>query len=238
MRRRIAILLVVFAAAACELQPAFDRTNPFDPGSPYPMRMVGVPDTVDFRGARFTATIERDPPLPVGPLAITWRATDPRFGVAPGAPPIPSALVLPVGNGAFLISQSLTAELVTTAIAAVFNSEVVVGRNIVVGQRARTLTLTCGSAAAPVACDAAALSIGETATVRSASRDAGNNALSGLQFAMQRARIVSRNPAVIASAVTPNVLGTYAFTAVGAGSTWVVVTVDFATDSVRFVVNP
>ena len=238
MRRRIAILLVVFAAAACELQPEFDRTNPFDPGSPYPMRMVGVPDTVDFRGARFTATIERDPQLPAGPLAITWRATDPRFGVVPGVPPIPSVLVLPVGNGEFLVSQSLTAEFVTTAIAAEFNSQVVVGRNIVVGQRARTLTLACGSAAAPVACDAAALNIGATTTVLSTARDAGNSELSGLQYAMERARIVSRNPAVLASAVTPNGFGTYAFTAVGAGSTWVVITVDFATDSVRLVVNP
>ncbi len=235
---RFALLIGVTALSACELQPEFERSNPFDPGSPYEMRMVGVPDTLDARGARFTATIERDPPLPPGPLSITWRATDPRFGVPPGAPPIPSALVLPIGNGEFLISQSLTAEMVTTAIAAEFNSEVVVGRNIVVGQRARTLTLSCGTASAPVACDAAPLNIGATTTVRSAARDAGRSPLSGLQFAMNRARVVSRNPAVIASAVTPNALGTYTFTAVGAGSAWVVITVDFATDSVRFVVNP
>lgn len=238
MRMRSAFLLGVTMLSACELQPEFERSNPFDPGSPYQMRMVGVPDTLDARGARFTATIERDPPLPAGPLLITWRATDPRFGVVPGAPPIPSALVLPIGNGGFVISQSLTAEMVTTAIAAEFNSEVVVGRNIVVGQRARTLALSCGTPTVPIACDATPLSIGATATVRSTSTDAGGSALSGLQFAMERARVVSRNPAVIASAVTPNGFGTYAFTAVAAGSTWVVITVDFATDSVRFVVNP
>jgi hypothetical protein len=127
---------------------------------------------------------------------------------------------------------------VTTAIAAEFNRDVVVGRNIVVGQRARTLTLACGPAAAPVACDATPLGIGAAAVVRSSARDAGGSPVSGLQFAMARAHVTSRNPAVMSPAVTPNASGTYAFTAVGVGTTWVVITMDFATDSVRFVVNP
>lgn len=233
MMRRLAIATVL-AALGCTLEPPFDRSNPFDPGSPYEMRLVGVPDTLDARGARFTAVIERDPPIDVSDLSIRWEATDPRFGSIPPSPPPPSTLVLPLIDGEFVLSPSLTAEMVTTSIGARFNSAVVIGRNIVVGQRARTLTLSCAAGA----CDATPLGIGATASIGSSSLDANGHLLSGLQHAMARATVVSRNPAVIAPNVTPNAGGSYAVTAVGAGSTWVVITVDFATDSVRFVVNP
>lgn len=233
MMRRLALASLV-AALGCSLEPPFDRSNPFDPGSPYEMRLVGVPDTVDARGARFAAVIERDPPISVEDLSIRWEATDPRFGGVPPNPPPPSTLVLPLADGEFVISPNLTAEMVTTSIAARFNSSVVVGRNIVVGQRARTLSLSCTSGA----CDATPLGIGASAPIGSSALDANGHVLSGLQHAMARATVVSRNPAVIALNVTPNAAGSYGVTAVGAGSTWVVITVDFATDSVRFVVEP
>lgn len=233
MMRRLAFATML-AALGCTLEPPFDRSNPFDPGSPYEMRLVGVPDTLDARGARFTAVIERDPPLNIDNLSIRWEAIDPRFGSVPPAPPPPSTLVLPLAAGEFVLSANLSAEFVTTSIGARFNSAVVVGRNIVVGQRARTLTLSCAGGA----CDATPLGIGATASIGSSSLDANGHLLSGLQHAMARATVVSRNPAVIAPSVTPNAGGNYGVTAVGAGSTWVVITVDFATDSVRFVVDP
>jgi hypothetical protein len=233
MMRRLA-LAIVLAALGCSLEPPFERSNPFDPGSPFEMRLVGVPDTLDARGARFTAVIERDPPLDTDNLSIRWEAVDPRFGGVPPSPPPPSTLVLPLADGEFVLSANLSAEFVTTSIGARFNSSIVVGRNIVVGQRARTLTLACAGAA----CDAAPLNVGATATIGSSATDGNGHVLSGLQHAMARATVVSRNPSVIALNVTPNASGTYGVTAVGAGSAWVVITVDFATDSVRFVVDP
>lgn len=226
-----AVALVVLG---CTLEPPFDRTNPFDPGSPYEMQLLGVPDTVDARGARFTAVIERDPPLPAGDLSIKWEAIDPRFGGGFHDPPTPSEYVLPLAGGEFVASGVLTAEFVPATIAARFNSSVVVGRTIVVGQRARTLSLSCSG----VACDAVPTLVGQTRAIQSTATDANGHLLAGLQHAMQRATVISRDPSVIAPSVTPNAGGLYGVSAVGEGNTWVVITVDLATDSVRFVVTP
>lgn len=237
MMRRFLLIAMLFAIG-CSLEPPFERSNPFDPGSPYEMRLVGIPDTLGYKGARFTAVIERDPPMPAVPLLITWGATDPRIGSIPPALPPPSGLVLPLGAGEFMLSEALTAELVTTAIAARLNSEVVVGRTMVVGQLVDTLRLACGTVAAPLACNAVPLSVGGTLSVRSSARDAGGAVVQGLQFAMERATVALRTPGVLSPSFTPNGLGTYTFTAAGAGSTWIVIRSDRAVDSVQVTVAP
>ncbi|MBX3134473.1 MAG: hypothetical protein KF689_13915 [Gemmatimonadaceae bacterium] len=236
--RRLRWLLCCLPLAACEMMGPYDRTNPFDPGAPYPMILTGVPDTVDARGVRFTAVVERDPPLGSLSPSVKWGATDPRNGVPAPAPPPPSHLILSLFDGEFVASTALTAEFEPVAIFAQFGARVLVSVKIVVGQRARTLTLSCGSVAAPLACDASPVAVGDTIAVRSTSRDANNHLLSGLVHAMDRAIVTSRNPDVAVSAATRNAAGTYAVAAVGGGSTWIVITVDFATDSVRIVVNP
>ena len=238
MRRATLAPFALLMCAACTLEPPFERSNPFDPGSPYEMRLVGVPDTVDVRGMRFTASIERDPPLPPGTLSIAWQAIDPTIIPPPFTPPVASGVVLPLAGGEYLVAPSLSAQFVPVGIQARFTDEVIVSKQIVAGQRARALTLACGTLAVPAACDAAPLTIGAGATVRSTMLDGGGSPLSGLQFAMARASVLSRNPAVIAPSVTPNAAGTFNVLAAGAGSTWLVIRVDFATDSVRFVVNP
>lgn len=238
MMRRLFLLLAATFAVGCSLEPPFERSNPFDPGSPYEMRLVGVPDTLGYKGARFTAVIDRDPPMPTVPLLITWSAYDPRIGSVPPALPPPSALVLPLGAGEFMLSEALTAELVTTSIAARLNSEVVVGRNMVVGQLVDTLRLACGTVSAPVACSALPLRVGGTLNLRSSARDAGGAVVQGLQFAMERANVTLRTPGVLTPTFTPNTSGTYTFTAAGAGTTWIVIRSDRAVDSVQVTVTP
>ena len=229
MLRRLSVLLVL---SACTLEPPFERSNPFDPGSPYPMRLVGVPDTVIAIGQRFQATIERDPPIDQSRLSIQWRVTDPNDILAP------ATQLQHLFNGEFLATNAMSAELKTLAVGARFNEEVVVGRSIVVGQLVDTLRLSCGSVAAPVPCSAVPLGVGATLNVRSASRDARGFAVQGLQHAMARAVVTLRTPGVLSSTFTPNTTGTYTFAAVAAGSTWLVIRSDRAVDSVQVTVTP
>lgn len=233
MRRGIALTLVALVTlAGCELKPPFERPNPFDPGSPYPMRMVGVPDTVSAIGQRFQAVIERDPPIDQATLSLQWVVTDPNDIL------VSVSELRHLFNGEYLATNTLTAQLKTLAVAARFNDAVVVGRNIVVGQLVDSLRLACGSVSVPVACNAVPLAVGGSLSVRSRMRDALGSAIQGAQFAMQRAVVTLRTPGVISAAYSPNTQGTYTFSAIGAGSTWIVIRSDRAVDSVQVTVAP
>jgi hypothetical protein len=224
MRR---LFLLSFVALACSLEPPFDRTNPFDPGSPYPMRLEGVPDTVASIGERFQAVIERDPPINTAGLAIQWVVTDPN-NILAGVPEIQHLF-----NGDYVSTNVMSARLKTVAIGARFNDDVVVGRYITVGQLVDTLNLYCSNP-----CATMPISVGWTFPVFSDARDARGNEVRFENFAMQRAVVTIRNPAVIGSAVTPNGTGMYVFSALSAGSSWIVIRSDRATDSVHVTVTP
>jgi hypothetical protein len=114
--RYVALLLLV---GACQLDSAPDRSNPFDPRSPYQMTMVDVPVSVSVAGTRFTARIERDPPLPSGPLLIAWSSSSP-------------ALVTSLFGGEYLVS-SIPATPVQVTLIARFNEDVIVTRVMTVG---------------------------------------------------------------------------------------------------------
>ncbi len=225
--RRLLLLLLAVAPLACSLEPPYDRTNPFDPGSPYEMRLVGVPDTVAAIGQRFQALIERDPPINTAELAIQWEVTDPNNALA-------GVLELQhIFRGDFLSTNVMSAQMKTVSIGARFNGDVVVGRNVVVGQLVDELNLSCSSA-----CASMPISVGWTFPVFSNARDSRGSEVRFEQFAMQRAVVTIRNTAVVTSAVTPNGSGNYVFNAVGAGSTWIVIRSDHAVDSVQVNVTP
>ncbi len=57
-------------------------------------------------------------------------------------------------------------------------------------------------------------------------------------FGMQRAVVALRTPGVLNTLVTPNDRENHVFTAVGAGSTWVVIRSDYTLDSVFVTVRP
>lgn len=224
MRKLVVLLLAV---SACSLEPPFDRTNPFDPGSPYPMRLVGVPDTVQAIGQRFQAVIERDPPINTATLAIQWVVTNPNNILAPVSE------LIHLADGDFISTNVMTAQLRTFAVGAKFNDDVVVGRYITLGQLVDTLNLSCA-----MLCTAVPLTVGAPLQVFSNARDSRGNEVRVEQFAMQRASVTLRTPGILTSAVTPNNLGTYAFTAAGVGSTWIVIRSDHAVDSVLVNVTP
>lgn len=117
MRSRYVALLLL--AGACQLDPAPDRSNPFDPRSPYQMTMVDVPSSVSVAGTRFTARIERDPPMPSGPLLIAWSSSN-------------SALVTALFGGEYVVSSVPPVPVQVTLLAR-FNEDVIVTRVMTVG---------------------------------------------------------------------------------------------------------
>lgn len=228
MRRGRLVATLALVALGCQLEPPFDRSNPFDPGSPYEIRFVGAPDTVASIGERFQVTLEREPPIDQAALSIQWEVADPN-----------DAFVVPTElrhlfNGEFSGTSTMTAQLRTLAIAARFNDAVVVGRNIVVGQLVATLNPSCGV----TACTAVAVGVGGTLAVFTDARDALGAAVQQEQFAMQRASVTVRAPAILTPSYTPNASGTYGFAVTGTGTTWVVIRSDRAVDSVQVTVTP
>lgn len=220
-------LVAVLGTVGCGLAEPYDRSNPFDPGSPYSMRIVGAPDTVYARGDRFQVTIERDPPLNPLPSRLQWEATD----LNDSYTPVPTLTMLFQGD--YMVNDKVTAEYRQMGIGAYFNDEVTVGRTVIVGQRTEQLSLTCGTVAVPAACDAAPTSLGAFVNVRSAGLDANGYPVRGLEFAIERAEVTLRTPGVLQDFVQPNPSGIYQFQAIGSGSTWVVIRVDRGVDSVR-----
>lgn len=226
--RRAIVASALLAASGCALEPPFDRSNPFDPGSPYEIRFVGAPDTVASLGERFQVTLERDPPIDQSALSIQWEVSDPN-----------NILVVPtelrhIFNGEFGSTNTMTAQLRTLSIGARFNDAVVVGQNIVVGQLVAALNPSCGA----TACTAVPVGVGGTLSVFTDARDALGAAVQQEQFAMQRATVTVRSPAVLAPSWTPNALGTYSFSVTGTGTTWVVFRSDRAVDSVQVTIAP
>lgn len=153
-------MCILAGSIGCGLEGPYDRTNPFDPGSPYLMTLVDVPDTAGADGLRFTATVHRDPPITAN-AAVQWVTAD------PNALNSPSTLTHLFG-GEFVVSNRVTAELKTMAVGARFTDRIEVGRYVIVGQLSATLGLFCGTVGAPVACDAAPFAPGASVLIRSA----------------------------------------------------------------------
>jgi hypothetical protein len=230
MKRAIALAAAALGVGACALEPPLDRTNPFDPWSPYPMTLVGAPDTAYSIGEEFNTFIERTPPIPSDGIILKWEVTDPNDINRPVNE------VQSMGDGRFRITSFATAQFRTYAIAARFTDyiyQVVVGRNIVVGQRVAALQVSC----IPGPCDAITPASGTVITLATDAEDALGGFIRGIPFAMARASIVSRDPAVVRPDSTTASTGRFHLTAGAPGTTWVVVTMDVAVDSVQLTVG-
>ena len=68
--------------------------------------------------------------------------------------------------------------------------------------------------------------------------DARANPINTVQTALGRRTVTSRNPAVAQPVLPLPLNGTFQVAGAGAGSTWIVVAVDRAIDSVHFTVTP
>ncbi len=229
MTPRALVLIAGLAAVTlgCHLEEAFVRDNLWDPDAQV-TRALSAPDSTFSIGDRIEVTFLTDPPLPSGPLNIEWTSN----GVADTA-----TQVFAAGAGAFVVTRA-NAGYQPVAVSARLDG-VIVSTTVMVGQKVASLDLTCGSAGAPVACDATPLAVNALRTVASTMADANTNAIRRREFVMQRATTISRDPSGPSTAPTiAHAAGQWTVRGIAPGSTWLVVTVDGRRDSVRFVVTP
>ena len=222
-RLRNAWLLGLALTSACHLEPPFARTNPFDPGADIVLRMTG-PDSATAINQRVQMAVVSSEPMPEGPLAVNWTSNNP-------------VVLLSLGNGEFLVSYA-SARFAEYTVIAEFRSVLVTGV-IQVGQLVTSLALSCAPAGQPpLPCDASPAPLGSIVSVYPIMTDAGGRAVGGAPYAVARAQVVSRDSAVALPAPAPDGSGILRITAAGMGSTWLIVTIDQATDSVRVAVGP
>ncbi len=225
--RAFAWVAVATVLLGCHLEEPFVRDNHWDPDASATKTLI-APDSTFSIGERFTVTLLADPPLPPGVPGILWTSN----GVAN-----PETQVFAGGYGEFVVSRAHAGYL-PVAVSARFG-DAIVSTTVMVGQKLATFDLFCGSAAAPVACDAVPLAVGATRAVGSTMRDANTNDLVHREFLMQRAVTTSRDPAVLSAAPTSaNANGVWTVRGVAPGTTWLVVAADGVRDSVRVVVGP
>lgn len=123
MRRRLRFLglaAVTLATGACDLREPFPRTNPFDPDAEVEITLL-APDSTHAVGERITVTVQSSMPLPPGPLAITWRSSNP-------------SLLTSLGNGDYLVLNATTTYVPVTVVAdfagTLYSRVVYVGRRV------------------------------------------------------------------------------------------------------------
>jgi hypothetical protein len=230
--RGFAVLVLVAAStlSSCRIEAPFARDNPWDTGSNARLELTG-PDSALAVGARIAVTLSATPALPPNGV-IVWKSNEAGDGIIPAETQVWTA-----GPGLFEVRKA-TADFQRIAVSAKLDNNIVAW-DVWVGQSVATLDLFCGTATVPVSCDATPMTINATRQLGTIATDANTNPIGRFETAMARGSITSRDPSVVSTTLTaPNAQGTVTARAVGAGTTWVVMRVDRAVDSVRFVVTP
>lgn len=236
-RQPLLLLLVPGLVAGCTIEPAFERTNPFDPESVYDL-VVNGPDSAHALGARIDLTLSSTPELPSFPIYLRWigHPLARRVGATEALTLIP--VVNPIDGGSFTVIRATAKyEAITFSVNL---DDVVAARTIHIGQRVTTLDLSCSAWSLPLdPCDDVPFAVGATVHLHTRMHDPNNSPVSDVEYAIQRATVTSRDPSVVnPMTLTADVNGIIRVRAIGAGATWVVVRIDAATDSVRVAVGP
>lgn len=237
---RVSVTVAALVGTACSVEPPFARTNPMDSGSNYDVIVHG-PDSVHSLGERFTLTLSSTPVLPDGDYELVWEAS-PHIECLPknavGCIQTPTEVATVAGEGEFEVID-MRAEYRTIAVSVYFGRKVF-SHLVTIGQKAVAMQLSC-SATGPVdPCDDEPFFRADTISVYPRMVDArGNPIVKKIGFGLQRGSIVSRNRAVIMP-VPVDVERSNAIRVEtrSGGTTWLVVHVDEATDSIRVAVRP
>lgn len=227
----ISLACLALIAGGCKLEPPFERTNPYDTGGIVKIDMLG-PDTIHSRGERFQMQLVGDPALPAD-LLVTWQV------LIVEKDPASTANVEPLFGGAYFVDRA-SAIYERVELSALLHDRVV-GKVIYVGQRAATVSLSCAPSGQPYrACDATPVAPGAPITVYTTLTDALGYQIARAGVALARGSLASRDPSVAVAVAEPlaESATSVRFAAVGAGTTWLVVRVDDAVDSVRVTVRP
>jgi hypothetical protein len=222
-RRRWLACALVPACLSCHLEGPFARDNLWDLDSDAVRTLVG-PDSTFAVGDLIHVTLTTDPPLPPGAPHVRWFANEESLS---------ETKVLPVSPGVFRV-LSASAAYLPVAVSVRFD-EAIVAWTVWVGQKLATFDLYCGSVTVP-ACDAAPLAAQQLRTVGSVMADARGVSLAHREALMARATVTVRSPGVVDVPTVVNVAGNWTVRGLSTGSSWVVISADGISDSVRFVV--
>jgi hypothetical protein len=218
------LLLLV---AGCTIEPPLERRNPYDPDGVYEFALTG-PDSAHFVGEVLQFDLTSVPDLPPGDLIIHWEVFD-ELSDGLGRP-IPSSLVNPGPNGTFVVRSTTARYRRQTAVAAF--GEVQFGKSFFLGQKVTTMTLGCPHVAGPTdECPLPADSLGVSLTATMT--DAADAAVGEIAHAFARATVTSRTPSVFSPTGVGTLQPNVRLTRVGTGSSWIVVAIDEAIDSIR-----
>lgn len=227
--------------AACEIKEPFVRANPLDPASIYDISITG-PDSVHSLSERIQLTVQSTPPFPDDDYFVQWTANNYVECVPPGSPncrKIDYPIVLSAGSGEYAVID-IEARYRSVLLVAHFG-DVLAVHSVLLGQKVVALDLSCAPWSLPLnSCDSAPFARGSVIALYTRMTDPDGAAISQkVEYAIERATVFSRDSGVVLpQPITADPSGAIRVGAVGAGTTWVVVRVDDAVDSVRVTVAP
>lgn len=241
MRRIIPLAFALFAAG-CKLEPPFERASPYDADGIFVFSLEG-PDSAHHLGDKIRLTLVTDPPLPDDEFRITWVARShieclPKHSANCANLPVDLAVVGGAGQEAEFTVIDATAEYRRLVVGAFFG-RVEVGRDLLIGQKVASLELSCSPWTEPEDDCTAPVVPATTIELHTRMRDVANNVVRRVEYAIDRAVVTVRDPA-IATPIAPGLelAGIIRLAAVSPGSTWVVTRIDEGVDSVRITVAP
>lgn len=217
-RAASAVVATALLALPSCMDGPFERTNPFDLEAPFEIALLGIPDTLNAVGEQFRVTIDADPPLPEGILALDWDA------IGPGA-------LVSRGDGSYYVSN-LAGASPSPATVRLSIGDRVIERALIIRQRVDTLALRCIAAG----CDSLT-GLGALAGIYASAWDASQAPINGRQAAFARGTFTVRDTMVLRRELPDNEPGSVRFSARGNGVTWVVAQVDHGLDSLRMIVR-
>lgn len=246
LRRQLSLVaLSAIAVGSCTLEQPFERVNPMDPGSIFAFDVAG-PDSAHYIGEVLEFELLSEPALPSDDFNFVWRAMPhvaclPRGGSMCFVVDIP--LAFPTGRGAITVTDA-TAEYRLMHVRVEFDRRHV-SKEIYVGQRPVQLDLSCAPWSQAFDDCSAPRRRDTTLTLYPRMFDAGGAPLREPVFALPFGEFIVRNPAlavplprtVILSALDPLAQLRVQPTG-GTGSTWIVVRMGVAWDSVLVTFAP
>lgn len=235
------VLPLLLLTAACDLKEPFVRANPLDSGSIYDISLTG-PDSSHSRNERIRLTVQSDPPFPDDNYFVQWSANDYAECIPPGSATcrkVRYPIAVSAGGGEFSVID-IDARYRSILLVAHFG-DVEVAHTIHIGQKAVALDLSCAPWSLPFdSCDNAPFDRGSAIALYTRMIDADHALISRkVEYAMERGSVVSRDSGIVRPQpliADPN--GVIRLDAVAAGTTWVVMRVDDAVDSVQVTVAP
>lgn len=222
-------------SGGCRIEPPFARTNPLDPDHTLEITLDG-PDSVHSVQQTLTYTLASDPQVALEDYSFLWKVYSDLVDMFTGRP-IDATDIISTGAGTVRVLAA-TSQYRKHTVVARFNLREV-GHVLYSGQKAVTLELSCSPWTQPENDCTTTYEVDSLISVHPRATDPGGHPLGAIQHGLLRSQVILRNAGIVARELgTGDPLPYVRLRATGVGSTWVVVRMDEATDSVLVTVTP